>query len=138
MALKKSIRQRDGVTTSYHRILFLQQTINRQNSIAVLSYVDEEAREAEKHSILEQPYKVSTTYETAYDEEMTIEKAYKYLKTRPEFEGAEDVYEDSVIEEESTEVKESLTGEGESIEVEDIPEEEEEPFPEESTEIEDV
>ena len=119
MALKKTIKQRDGVTTSYHRIMFLQQTINRQNSIAVLSYVDEEAREAEKRSILEQPYKVSTTYETAYDEEMTIEKAYEYLKTLPEFEDAEDVYEDSVVEE------------GESIEVEDIPEEE-------STEIEDV
>lgn len=91
MALKKSIRQNDGVTTGYHRILFLQQTVNRQNSIAVLSYVDEEAREAEINNTIEQPYKVSVTYETDYSEEMTIEKAYEYLKTRPEFEGAEDV-----------------------------------------------
>lgn len=91
MALKKSIRQNDGVTTGYHRILFLQQTVNRQNSIAVLSYVDEEAREAEINNTIEQPYKVSVTYETEYNEEMTIETAYEYLKTLPEFEGAEDV-----------------------------------------------
>lgn len=91
MALKIAIKQRDGVTTGYHRILFLQQTVNRQNSIAVLSYVDEEAREAEINNTIEQPYKVSVTYETEYNEEMTIETAYEYLKTRPEFEGAEDV-----------------------------------------------
>jgi len=91
MALKKSIRQNDGVTTGYHRILFLQQTVNRQNSIAVLSYVDEEAREAEINNTIEQPYKVSVTYETDYSEEMTIETAYEFLKTLPEFEGAEDV-----------------------------------------------
>lgn len=136
MALKKSITQIDGVTTSYHRIMFLQQTINRHNSIAVLSYVDKEAREAEKHNILTQPYKVSTTYETAYDEGMTIEKAYEYLKTRPEFEGAEDVHDDLITEEESTEVEETLTGEGENTEVEDNGED---PITEEeSTEIEDV
>lgn len=91
MALKKDIRQNDGVTTSYHRILFLQQTVNRQNSIAVLSYVDEEAREGEINNTIEQPYKISKTYETGYSEEMTVEKAYEYLKSLSEFEGAEDI-----------------------------------------------
>jgi hypothetical protein len=91
MALYKEIRQDDGVTTNYHRILFLQTTVNRQNSIAVLSYVDNEARIGEKESTIEQPYVRSITYETAYDESMTIEKAYEYLKTRPEFEGATDI-----------------------------------------------
>lgn len=91
MALKKTIRQRDGVTTSYHRIMFLQQTVNRQNSIAVLSYVDDEARDGEINNTIEQPYKISKTYEVPYDEEMTVEKAYEYLKTLPEFEGAENV-----------------------------------------------
>lgn len=91
MALKKEIKQPDGVVTNYHRILFLQQTVNRQNSIAVLSYVDEEAREAEINNTIAQPYKVSQTYETKYSEEMTIETAYEFLKTLPEFEGAEDV-----------------------------------------------
>ena len=91
MALRKPIRQSDGVVTNYHRILFLQQTVNRQNSIAVLSYVDETSRSDEMASILEQPYQKSITYEVDYDETMTIESAYNYLKTLPQFEGAEDV-----------------------------------------------
>ena len=91
MALKKAIKQRDGVTTNYHRIMFLQQTINRQNSIAVLSYVDDEARKGEINDTLEPPYMISTTYETSYNGDMTVEKAYEYLKTLPVFENAEDV-----------------------------------------------
>lgn len=91
MALFKSIKQPDGVTTSYHRILFIQTTVNRQNSIAVLSYVDSDARDGEKEASIQQPYVKSVTYETAYDESMSVEAAYEYLKTRPEFEGAEDI-----------------------------------------------
>ena len=77
--------------TSYHRILFCQITTNRQNSIAVLSYVDDTARENEKDGTIVQPYEKSITYETLYDPTMTIEDAYKYLKSLPEFEGATDV-----------------------------------------------
>lgn len=91
MALYKPIRQSDGVTTNYHRILFLQQTVNRQNSIVVLSYVDQDSRTDEQTNVLEQPYQKSVTYETAYDESMTIASAYEYLKTLPQFEGAEDI-----------------------------------------------
>lgn len=90
MAIKKEIRQEDGVTTNYHRILYVQITTNRQNSIAVLSYVDSEARESEKAAFM-QPYSKSITYETDYDSQMTVESAYGYLKTLPEFQGAEDV-----------------------------------------------
>ena len=91
MAIYKSIRQDDGVTTSYHRILYVTKTVNRQNSIAVLSYVDEMARNDEKESVLSQPYSKAVTYETAYDDNMTIANAYAYLKTLPNFENAEDV-----------------------------------------------
>lgn len=91
MAIYKPIRQEDGVTTSYHRILYLMQTVNRQNSIAVLSYVDDESRSAEMDCTIVQPYQKSTTYEVPYDESMTIEDAYAYLKTLPQFEGAEDI-----------------------------------------------
>lgn len=91
MALYKEIRQDDGVVTKYHRVLFLMQTVNRQNSIAVLSYVDDESRNGEKASTMTQPYQKSVTYETAYDPSMTIETAYQYLKTLPQFEGATDV-----------------------------------------------
>lgn len=91
MALYKQIRQDDGVTTSYHRILFLSQTINKHNSIAVLSYVDDTSREDEKESVDIRPYRKSVTYEVDYDPTMTVESAYNYLKTLPNFEGAEDV-----------------------------------------------
>lgn len=91
MALHKYIRQSDGVITSYHRILYITKTVNRQNSIAVLSYVDERARLDEKDSITNQPYIKSITYERPYDDTMTAESAYEWLKTLPEFEGAENV-----------------------------------------------
>lgn len=91
MALYKVIKQDDGVTTTYHRILFVQTTVNRQNSIAVLSYVDSDSRDSEKESIMKQPYRRSVTYETAYSQDMTVESAYTFLKTIPQFEGATDV-----------------------------------------------
>ena len=90
MALYKEIRQEDGVRTSYHRILFVQSTINKQNSIAVLSYTDEEARKFEQDNEY-QPYRKAVTYEVDYDSNMTIEDAYGYLKTLPEFIGAKDI-----------------------------------------------
>lgn len=89
MALQKEIRQDDGVVTSYHRILFLKPVINHHISIAVLSYMDEESRETEGNGA--RPYKSCTTYEKAYEENMTIEAAYEFLKTLPMFDGAQDV-----------------------------------------------
>jgi hypothetical protein len=90
MALYKAIRQNDGVVTNYHRILYLTQTVNCRNSIAVVSYVDDKSRGDEKTSILNEPYQKAVTYELSYDPSMTIETAYEYLKTMPLFEGATD------------------------------------------------
>lgn len=89
MALRKEITQDDGVVTKYHRVLYVQITTNRQNSIAVLSYVDGNARFSGQNG--ERPYCQASTYETDYDPSMTVETAYNYLKTLPQFEGAEDV-----------------------------------------------
>ena len=91
MALFKEIKQPDGVITEYHRILFLQTTVNQQNSIAVLSYVSSEVRDGEKKSNSNRLYMRSKTYETDYDPDMTIEEAYELLKTLPEFKDAENV-----------------------------------------------
>lgn len=91
MALYKEIRQDDGVTTKYHRILYLTKTVNHHNSIAVLSYVDDAARLQEQENILTQPYQKSVTYETPYDESMSLTSAYDWLKTLPQYEGAEDI-----------------------------------------------
>lgn len=52
MALFKKIEQSDGVVTDYHRILFLQTTVNQQNSIVVVSYVSSDIREDEKRNSL--------------------------------------------------------------------------------------
>lgn len=89
MALFKSVRQDDGVTTNYHRIISLNLWPNSHISIGVLSYVDEKSRR--DNNILGTPYNRSTTYEIDYDENMSITGAYEYLKTLPEFEDAEDV-----------------------------------------------
>lgn len=91
MALHKQIRQADGVTTNYHRIMSVTVTTNRQNSIAVFSYVDNDSRDAEKGDVMTQPYIKAVTYETAYNPDMTVSTAYDYLKTLPQFEGAVDV-----------------------------------------------
>lgn len=91
MALYNPIRQEDGVTTSYNRILYIHNHINSHCSIAVVSYVDESARTNEQTNVIAQPYKKGITYETAYDETMTPAKAYEFLKTLPEFEGATDI-----------------------------------------------
>ena len=90
MALYKEIRQIDGVRTSYHRIMFIQSTVNRQNSIAVLSYTDEEARKFEQDGEY-RPYRQSVTYEVDHDDTMTVADAYAYLKTLDVFAGAEDI-----------------------------------------------
>lgn len=89
MALQKAIIQDDGVTTNYHRILYIQSMVNSHDSIAVLSYIDAESRQSE--STERRPYTAAITYEKDYEENMTIESAYAYLKTLPAFEGAEDV-----------------------------------------------
>lgn len=91
MALYKEVIQDDGVVTSYHRILYLTHTVNHHNSIAVLSYVNDQARSAEQAAIIAQPYSKAVTYECAYDESMTVETAYEYLKTLEVFAGATDI-----------------------------------------------
>ena len=91
MALYKEIVQDDGVVTCYHRILYLQITTNRQNSIGVISYVDNNSRDKEKSETIAQPYVKAITYETDYDPKMSVETAYEYLKSLPEFKGAKDV-----------------------------------------------
>lgn len=63
--------------------------INSHTSIVVASYVSDSSRRTEGATV--RPYNVSVTYQTDYTENMTIQDAYGYLKTLPEFEGAEDI-----------------------------------------------
>lgn len=89
MALYKAITKNDGVVTNYHRILLVESVINSHTSITVLSYIDKEGRQKEHTDF--NPYKTGITYSIDYVENMKIEDAYAYLKTLPEFEGAEDI-----------------------------------------------
>lgn len=90
MAIMKAITQKDGVTTNYHRILYVQNMPNSHTSIAVLSLVSDEVREEQKAGDIEHPYTHSVTYETEEHDDLTVSEAYDYLKTLPAFEGAED------------------------------------------------
>lgn len=85
MALSKPIERDDGIVTAYHRILSLESYINSHIAVSVLSYVNAESRQKEG------AYNFAITYNTDYQENMTVEQAYDYLKTLPEFEGSGDV-----------------------------------------------
>ena len=89
MALLKTIKQEDGVTTSYHRVSFVYSRINHHISIGVLSYIDADSRLTEKNG--GNPYKSTITYEKPYEENMEIEDVYAYLKTLEAFKDAEDI-----------------------------------------------
>ena len=94
MALKKKIIQEDGVITEYHRILYVSNTVNSHCSVAVISLASEEIRNKQLAGEIQQPYQKIVTYETEKFSDLSIKEAYEYLKTLPEFEGAEDVFED--------------------------------------------
>lgn len=90
MALEKSITQEDGVVTHYHRILYIQNVINKLTSITIVSYAGKTARMSEIEGTTS-PYKAVKTYEIDYIDGITPDKAYEYLKTLEEFKDAEDV-----------------------------------------------
>lgn len=91
MALKKKITQDDGVITEYHRILYVFNVVNSHGSISVASLVSDLIRDREKSGDISEPYQKVVTYETTDKWDMTVKAAYEYLKTLPEFKGAEDI-----------------------------------------------
>lgn len=102
MALKKMITAQNGIVTEYHRIALLSMEINQQNTILVHSYLSGDGRQVEKDyasgkykdidaGLVPFPYYDYEYYHPTYDGDMTVAKAYEWLKTLPEFEGAEDV-----------------------------------------------
>lgn len=102
MALKKTAQMQNGIVTEYHRIAMLKIDINQEITILINSYLSEDGRQVEKDyaegkyknvddGLILFPYYNAEYLNAPYDGEMTITKAYAYLKTLPEFEGAEDV-----------------------------------------------
>jgi hypothetical protein len=102
MALKKTVTAKNGIVTEYHRIAMISVEVNQQNTILLYSYLSEDGRQIEKDyaegkykdidsGLISFPYYDALYLHPDYDGTMTIEKAYEWLKTLPEFEGAEDV-----------------------------------------------
>lgn len=100
MALKKDITLDNGVTLSYHRIVSVNCITNQQNIVEVCSYISADAREKEKEAAAAmvdgtatEPANIytSTQYFTCtYDQTMTVDSAYAYLKTLDDFKEAAD------------------------------------------------
>ena len=102
MAIKKTVTAPNGIVTEYHRIAMVKIDVNQQNTLLVHSYLSEAGRQVEKdyaaglyndmdEGMMNWPYVEAQYMDCDYDEEMTIRKAYEYLKTLPEFEGSIDV-----------------------------------------------
>lgn len=97
MGLKKVMEENTGVTTEYHRILSLNIMPGIHNHIAVLSYINYDARILELNDEGVIPYRRIAAYNLPYDENMNIKSAYAYLKTLPDFQGATDVFEEGQV-----------------------------------------
>lgn len=98
MALLKQIELPSGVAVGYHRIVSLNVITNHVNLIEVASYTSA-AKRAEEQAALaaNAPMDVfihTEIHEAPYDQGMTVESAYEWVKALPAFEGAQDVLED--------------------------------------------
>ena len=102
MAIKKQVTADNGIVTEYHRIAMITVDVNNQNTILVHSYLSADGRKIEKDyaaglysdleaGLMKFPYVDANYIHLGYDENMTVKAAYNYLKTLPQFEGAEDV-----------------------------------------------
>lgn len=102
MAIKKKVSLSNGIVTEYHRIALISIDVNNQNTILVHSYLSEDGRQIEKDyaagkynsleaGMMKWPYVDARYMHSEYDGEMTIEKAYEWLKQQPDFVGAEDI-----------------------------------------------
>lgn len=88
MALQKAVKMENGLTLSYHRITRLDIATNKNVAIVVASYPDKEVRD--EQTATGSVYCQCMTYNHEYSEGFTIKDAYEYLKSRSEFDGAED------------------------------------------------
>lgn len=94
MGLLKAIELPNGITVNYHRVVSVNNITNQTSIIEVASYTSKAKREEEKEKIEKgEPmdiYIYSMYIQKEYDKELNVDTAYVYLKTLPEFAGAED------------------------------------------------
>lgn len=94
MAVSKQIEADNGVALNYHRIVSVNTITNVQNVIEVASYTSESKRKEEADALANgegmNVYIESRFINAEYDQSMTVEGAYEWLKTLPEFADAVD------------------------------------------------
>ena len=93
MALMKKIEQDNGIITSYHRIMCINNITNKEIQIVVYSYISQTKREDEINATPEDEiFNVisSESITKEYVEDFSIKEAYEYLKTLDKFKDAED------------------------------------------------
>lgn len=102
MAIKIQVTADNGIVTEYHRIALLSIDVNQQNTILVHSYLSSDGRQIEKdyanglyddldEGMMKFPYVSAEYINVGYDPDMTVSKAYGYLKSLPKYAGATDV-----------------------------------------------
>lgn len=95
MGLYKEIQEQNGVITNYHRIVSINIVTNINNLIEIASYTSRAKREEEINALQNKTgcdvFINTTLISTVYDQDMTIDTAYEWLKTQPMFEYAEDM-----------------------------------------------
>ena len=102
MAIKKQVVADNGIVTEYHRIAMIKTDVNQIITILIHSYLSADGRQIEKDyaaglyndvemSMIKFPYVDAQYISADYEPAMTVEKAYGYIKTLPQFQGAEDV-----------------------------------------------
>lgn len=112
MAILKKVKLDNGIELNYHRITSLKMITNLSNNIEISSYINEEQRLKEKEyqklqlKNIEEKLTgkekeklneginvfIRTEYiNIDYDNDMTIIKAYDYLKTTDKFKNSKDI-----------------------------------------------
>ena len=96
MALKKRIIQWNGVPTEYHRIYNIENIVNQKTVIKLYSYINKDEREREKNKPIyiirtEDIYLAVDEIELHYNDTLTVDDAYEYLKTLEKYSDAEDI-----------------------------------------------
>lgn len=93
MAIKKDIELDNGIVLSYHRISKIENIVNDKTKLEIISYINQNQREREIEANDDSVnvLKLTTTEELEYNDTLTIEDAYNYLKTTEKYENSIDV-----------------------------------------------
>ena len=104
MGLKKHVTLPNGVQLNYHRVVSVLVITNQENVIEVASYTSQAKRREEQAALataketgeypLTDVYIETQNVTCPYDQSMTVDSAYAWLKANAGYEDADDVLEE--------------------------------------------